>query len=91
MSEKTIICRCEDITLEEIRELIKQGHHKAEELKRQCRCGMGHCQGRTCMPLIAREIAAHTGEKLHRVALPKHRPPTGPISLGALARGEAHE
>lgn len=91
MNSKTIICRCEDITLEEVQTLIKSGQYTTEEIKRQCRCGMGPCQGRTCMPLIVKEIAAHTGKKISTVAMPAYRPPTAPISLGALARGETHE
>ncbi|HEY3425240.1 MAG TPA: (2Fe-2S)-binding protein, partial [Negativicutes bacterium] len=47
MSDATIICRCEDLTVDEIRTLIANGSHTIEEIKRSCRCGMGPCQGRT--------------------------------------------
>ncbi len=43
--DKTIICRCEDITLSEL-----QRHKTAREAKLQTRCGMGPCQGRICGP-----------------------------------------
>ncbi|CVK19869.1 (2Fe-2S)-binding protein [Sporomusa sphaeroides] len=91
MSEPVIICRCEDITLKEIQELITQGAHTLEELKRECRCGMGPCQGRTCMPLIARELAATLKTSIADIAVPVCRPPTAPISLGALALGDDHD
>ena len=91
MSDETIICRCEDITLSEVRELIGKGHHTTEQIKRACRCGMGPCQGRTCMPLIAKEIAKETGKPVSEVMMPTHRPPTAPITLGALARGGKNE
>ena len=91
MKDETIICRCEDVSLGEIRERIAQGDHSVEEVKRACRCGMGPCQGRTCMPLIAQEIAAATGRKVEEVALPTFRPPTAPISLGVLAGGTEDE
>lgn len=55
MSEPVIICRCEDVTQAEIQELIKQGKHTLEELKRECRCGMGPCQGSDlCTPYCPR-------------------------------------
>ena len=52
-SDEIIICRCEDVTLSEVRELIQQGYTTLEEIKRVARCGMGPCQGKTCGPLIA--------------------------------------
>ena len=91
MSDTTIICRCEDITLEQVRELIHDGNHTIEEIKRNCRCGMGPCQGRTCTPLIAREISLVTGTPLPEVPLPTFRPPTAPVKLGELAGGDGHD
>ena len=87
----TIICRCEDVTLGEIREQIAQGKHTLEEIKRACRIGMGPCQGRTCAPLIASEIAKATGRSIAEIALPKVRPSTGPIKMGALLGGKEHD
>ena len=91
LDEDIIICRCEDIKLSEIRQSIADGNLSSEEIKRSCRCGMGPCQGRTCMPLIAQEIATATGRKVEEVALPTFRPPTAPISLGVLAGGTEDE
>lgn len=39
----TIVCRCEDVTLERLRT-----HHSWRAAKLQTRCGMGPCQGRVC-------------------------------------------
>lgn len=83
-AEDTIICRCEDITLAEIRERIAKGEHSLEEIKRSCRCGMGPCQGRNCTPLVAKEIASATGKNVAEVALPTFRPPTSAIKMSAL-------
>ena len=91
MSEDIIICRCEDIKLSEIRESITQGAHTTEEIKRSCRCGMGPCQGRTCMPLVAQELAKATGKTVGEIALPTFRQPVASIKLGALAGGGDHE
>jgi NADPH-dependent 2,4-dienoyl-CoA reductase/sulfur reductase-like enzyme len=42
---QTIVCRCEDVTFERLR-----GYTSAREAKLQTRCGMGACQGRSCVP-----------------------------------------
>jgi NADPH-dependent 2,4-dienoyl-CoA reductase/sulfur reductase-like enzyme len=40
---ETIVCRCEDVTLERLRQ-----HDSWRAAKLQTRCGMGPCQGRIC-------------------------------------------
>jgi NADPH-dependent 2,4-dienoyl-CoA reductase/sulfur reductase-like enzyme len=40
---QTIVCRCEDVTLERLR-----AHSSWRAAKLQTRCGMGPCQGRVC-------------------------------------------
>lgn len=47
---KTLICRCEDVSLGELK---AWGHWR--EAKLQTRCGMGACQGRICGP-ITRDV-----------------------------------
>ncbi len=90
MEDKTIICRCEDVSLEEIRELIREGFTTLDEIKRISRCGMGSCQGRTCRSLIAAEIARATGRSIKEVEMPTFRPPTRPIKLGTILEGDGH-
>ena len=90
-NEDAIICRCEDITLGEIRREILQGKHTLEEIKRACRCGMGPCQGKTCAPLIVNEIAKITGKPVAEIPLPKVRPSTGPIKMASLLGGGNHD
>ena len=91
MNEETIVCRCEDITLSEIRQCIENGDRTTEEIKRSCRCGMGPCQGRTCMPVVAQELAKATGKAVGEIELPTFRPLTSAIKMGALAGGGAVE
>lgn len=91
MREEIIICRCEDIKLSEIRECIEQGDRTTEEIKRNCRCGMGPCQGRTCMPLVAQELARATGKTVGEIELPTFRQPVAAIRISALARGRKDE
>ena len=85
MNEDTIICRCEDITLKDIKEMLEDGYQTIDEIKRISRCGMGPCQGRTCRPLMIDIIARHRGIDKSEVELPTFRPPTKPIKLGTIA------
>ncbi len=64
--DNIIICRCEDVTLKDIRNLIQQGFTTIEEIKRLSRIGMGPCQGKTCGLLIAKEIAEITGISIEK-------------------------
>jgi bacterioferritin-associated ferredoxin len=90
-SEITLICRCEDVTLEEIRDLIAEGYTTAEEIKRITRCGMGPCQGRTCRELLLAEVARALGEKVDKVAPTRYRQPTKPIRLGGIIEGDTND
>lgn len=89
--DNTIICRCEEVTLGQIRELIRKGYQSLDEIKRISRAGMGPCQGRTCRQLIMQEIAAATGVKMSEQKMSTFRPPAKPIKLGALLGGDDHE
>ena len=88
MPNRTIVCRCEDISLEEIRDMIAKGHKSIDEIKRLSRCGMGPCQGRGCRQIVAQEISGATGESMDDLKMPKFRPPVKPIKLGILLGGE---
>ena len=78
-----IICRCEDVTYEDILAIIEKGYTDIEEIRRYLRCGMGVCQGRTCMRLV-KQILNEKGIK--DVKLPKSRPPTKPVSVNAMCK-----
>ena len=57
----TPLCRCEMVTLGTVTRLIESGVHDLGSLKRQCRAGMGPCQGRYCQKRIATILADMTG------------------------------
>lgn len=84
MEDKTIICRCEDLTREKLMEYIQMGFRTVEEIKRVSRAGMGSCQGRTCTQLIARELANYYQVPLEEVMIPTSRPPVKPIDISVL-------
>ncbi len=82
VQDDTLICRCEEITMGEIRKAVKDGFHTSVILKKATRCGMGHCQGRTCSPMILDILAALTGKSPKQIGMPSARTPvkTAPIS-----------
>ena len=90
-NEKTYLCRCEDITLEEIRKALEDGATTFEDIKRRTRCTMGPCQGRTCRSLIAQEIAKYRGINVSEVDVPTHRSPVKPVKLGKIAKAGAEK
>ena len=91
MSEKTFICRCEDLTQEEIEQAIDEGFDTLEELKGKLRLGMGSCQGRGCLSLARRLLCQKTGKTTAEIIMPATRPPSIPVSLGTLASRETNE
>ncbi|MEL7565791.1 MAG: 4Fe-4S binding protein [Dehalobacterium sp.] len=84
----SFICRCEDIPLENVQELISKGVILPNEIKRETRNSMGPCQGKTCIPLVLQEIAKSTGISTDELLPPTNRQPIKPIKLGLLAGGE---
>lgn len=79
--DDALICRCEGITLGQVRELVRQGYETVDEIKRISRAGMGPCQARTCGPLIASEIARMTGKPIESIEPSAHRPPVKPLPI----------
>jgi bacterioferritin-associated ferredoxin len=67
-----------------VRRVIRMGYHSLEAVKRVLRTGMGHCQGRGCLRLIARLIQEETGVPASEQKLPRPRPPLKPLPLGLL-------
>lgn len=87
---KKIVCRCEDITEEDVIKAINEGYTDLEELRKKLRIGMGPCQGRVCIQLVMRILEKYTGKKLSKKSYPNPRPPIIPVSLGTLA-SDKHE
>ncbi len=90
-SDNTMVCRCEEVTLGQVRELIRKGYTNIDEIKRISRAGMGPCQGRTCRQLLMQELSRATGTSMAELRMSTFRPPAKPIKLGALAGGEDNE
>jgi NAD(P)H-nitrite reductase large subunit len=83
--KRSIVCRCEDISEEDVIHAIEDGYTDIEELRKKLRIGMGPCQGRVCIQLVTRILERKTGKKIAQIQLPTVRPPLIPVSLGTLA------
>jgi sarcosine oxidase subunit beta len=81
---KTLVCACEDVTLDEVRRAFASGHRDVESVKRYTGFGTGPCQGKSCLALVARELL-RLGASPAEVTPFTVRPPFRPVPLGALA------
>jgi len=86
--KKTIVCRCEDLTLEDVERAIDEGYTDLQELRKKLRIGMGPCQGRVCIQMVMKILERKTGKKIPKESLHTSRPPIVPVSLGSLASDE---
>jgi sarcosine oxidase subunit beta len=84
MPRKTILCRCEDVTAEEIRESIARGMRDVESLKRFHALGTGPCQGKMCLVNLA-FMLAEAGVPAAEIKPIVSRPPAAWTPLGAFA------
>jgi len=89
--DNIILCRCEDVTLGDVRAMLAQGYVTIEDLKRQLRIGMGPCQATTCQALLQREIADFLHVKVEEVPVATSRPFTTGVKLKAIAEAALHE
>jgi NADPH-dependent 2,4-dienoyl-CoA reductase/sulfur reductase-like enzyme len=80
----TIVCRCEQVTLGEIREAVRFGAQTVSDVKNLTRTGMGNCQGRTCGSITAQVLAAETGRAVESVRYFSVRPPIQPLALSVI-------
>jgi NAD(P)H-nitrite reductase large subunit len=84
--DNRIVCRCEDVRLDEIQTCLGEAARpvSVREIKLQTRAGMGICQGRTCGPLL---LALMQGRE---ASMPADRgltanAPVRPVTLADLA------
>lgn len=85
MSKREIICRCEEVTKEEIVQALQAGDTSLEAIKKRTRAGMGYCQGKSCKRLIARILSGHLGLPVERFLPGSIRYPVGPVTLKVIA------
>ena len=86
--EDLIICRCQEVTKQDILNAIADGATTVDGVKRRTRAGMGLCQGKTCERLVARISSEETGRPMAEILPPKSRIPVRPVKIGIIGGGE---
>lgn len=85
---RIIICRCEEVSREEVLDAIRSGCETLDEIKRATRAGMGRCQGEGCAHMVAAILSEVLGVPEERIPPFAARFPIGPVNLGELAATE---
>ncbi len=81
----TIICRCENISLQQVEAGLSPGLHSAGALKRTTRVGMGKCQGRYCGPVVTKLAARRSGQPVDERAGFFSQVPYKPTEIATVA------
>lgn len=90
LGDDVLVCRCEEVTVGEVKRAIREGATDLSGVKRRVRAGMGLCQGRTCENLITRIIAEELGKTAAAIQPGSVRPPVTPVSFALMAEDD-HE
>ena len=77
-----IVCRCEEVTVGDIKKAIAEGAKTVEGIKKRTRAGMGLCQGRTCSKLVSRILGSELGIKPNEIEPDRVRMPIKPVAFG---------
>ncbi len=88
LEEETIVCRCERVSVGEIRKWIRAGVKDFNELKALTKIGMGACGGKTCTPLVNR-IFREEGILQEEINPGTMRPLFVEVPLGVFAKAGA--
>lgn len=86
----TIVCRCEEVSVGDIRRAATQGCMGPNQLKSFTRCGMGSCQGRQCGSTVSEMIADLNQQPVESSGYYRVRAPIKPLSLAELASLTKH-
>jgi bacterioferritin-associated ferredoxin len=81
----TIVCRCEEITAQDVRDSVAIGATGPNQLKAYRRTGMGPCQGRLCGLTVTELMAEARGKTPQEIGYYRLRAPVKPIMLSELA------
>jgi NADPH-dependent 2,4-dienoyl-CoA reductase/sulfur reductase-like enzyme len=84
LSDDTIVCRCEGVSVGELRQVVQQtGACESNRVKAFSRVGMGRCQGRYCGHAAA-EIIAHAAMiPIEQVGRLRGQAPVKPLQIAA--------
>ncbi|MCL4407413.1 MAG: FAD-dependent oxidoreductase [Thermotogae bacterium] len=86
--ENPFVCRCEEITVDQIEKVIDSGITDFEEIKRITRVTMGPCGGKNCKMIILGIISKKTGIPISKLSHGTSRPPVKVVEFSAFLRGD---
>lgn len=87
----TMICRCEEVTLQAVEEAMAAGSTEIGSIKRATRLGMGRCQGRYCAPALALYLSHKSNRPVEDLSFFAPRTPIKPVAIDViLAADEAY-
>ena len=89
LTDDTVVCRCEEITLGELRRAVQEGATNLNTVRMVTRAGMGRCQGRMCEGPIVEWLARELGQPVQALGRATPRPPVVPIPLEGLLEDAA--
>jgi hydrogen cyanide synthase HcnB len=89
--DDTVICRCEDITLKQLKEALTDDTIQIKDFKRMTRMGMGSCEGRMCGPSTIEMMRHQLNAPAEDVGCLRPRPSIKPVALGVLAADKDDE
>jgi bacterioferritin-associated ferredoxin len=81
----TVVCRCEEVTAQQVLETVALGCAGPNQMKAFLRCGMGPCQGRFCGLTVTELMAEARGLPCAEIGYYRLRPPVKPITLAEIA------
>ncbi len=81
-----VVCRCEEVSLEDISNAVRDGAKTSKEIKLRTRAGMGICQGKTCRPLLDQLLVKYSDQKLPPNPSLSHNFPIRPITFDELTK-----
>ncbi|MGX5733829.1 FAD-dependent oxidoreductase [Bosea thiooxidans] len=80
----TIVCRCEEVSAQEISRMVELGCLGPNQTKFFSRCGMGPCQGRICGLSVAGILARELRTTPATVGAYRVRSPLKPVPLATI-------
>jgi len=80
--DELILCRCEEVSVGDVRTVVDEGHWELNRVKAQCRVGMGRCQGRMCGAAAAEIVAQRSGRALDSIGRLRGQAPIKPLPFG---------
>ncbi len=81
-----VVCRCEEVFLEDISNAVRDGVKTSKEIKLRTRAGMGICQGKTCRPLLDQLLAMYSNQISPSNTSMSHNFPIRPITFDELTK-----